>query len=132
MRINPEDFLSLTTTPEKLAAIMEEVSASPSHVYGQGNPQCLGVDIHTGKVLYHDGRHRAARAKLNSELFDIEIRLHDASRRLSDEEMCVRHQQGMDFHCAVWGDPLPGEVTGIECQRSQARLALTLRSSWHG
>ncbi|OQX39837.1 MAG: hypothetical protein B0D91_00695 [Oceanospirillales bacterium LUC14_002_19_P2] len=129
MRMNPEDFLCLTTTQEKLAAIMTEVVARPAHVYGQGNPQCLGIDIHTGKVLYHDGRHRAAQAKLEKQSFEVEIRLHDASHRLSDEEMCTRHQQGMDFHCAVWGDPLPGEVSGVECQRSKDRLPLTLRSN---
>ena len=126
--MTPEQFLTLTAKPEKRARVMAEVSSRPEHIYGQGNPFCLGVDINTGKVIYHDGRHRAAQALLRGDQeVPVQVRLHDASIRLTDEQMSERHRSGMDFHCAVWGDTLDGQVSGLICQRSDKVIDITVR-----
>ena len=113
--MTPAHFLTLTARPEKLARVMAEVNARPGHAYGQGAPWCLGVDIETGKVLYHDGRHRAARALLNGDsTIPVSVRLHHRQHFATDgKTIGARFDEGMAFHACYWGNPVGGRCPPV-------------------
>ena len=74
-KITPQQFLDLTTTPEGLQRLeSESTELNPEQLKGEQQNIFLRVDMETGKVLGHEGRHRMI-ALRNAGVNNVDIEI---------------------------------------------------------
>lgn len=91
MKMKITEFLRLTTNKKKLLRVISEV-----HTYRPIDPDaeiCIGFSPQSGRVIYHDGRHRSMIKLLGGEEFvDVRLYKHDESGFCPDEySWCKNH-----------------------------------------
>lgn len=108
--ISPDDFLKLTTTPEVLSGIVDD---NKSRGYEKldlskidNGYMFLEIDMNTGKVSQHEGRHRMVLLK-EAGYNDVEIMIFpkygtsDRYHPLTYTNKVVTNQQGTDFSTSI-------------------------------